>query len=269
MDLVCNSEEGKIKWIHKPDDPCAITVEWKHPSGCPIIRVNALWNFFDKYRVYLAPSLILGGLFFLVFGGYFIKTSLFIITFSTVLFFITAILYAFIISYNAETWVGWIVLPVSTIIGFIIAYFTSAFMRIGVILIGLWAGATVGAMVYQSVGYLITSKVGMLWSLMGVLAIISSILAIKFYRLVMIIGTSIVGAFLLMRGIGIYSGGYPNEFELHNEIVSGTMKFVPWTVYVYILGVIVSAGLSVLWKLKILKFPGGSKLNERYFDINN
>lgn len=245
-----------------------ITIEWEHQSGCPIIKANALWQFFDKYRVYLAPSVILLGLFFLILGGHFIKTSVFFITFASIVFTLLAILYAFALSYKTPEWVGWIILTGSMVLGAVVALLTAAFVRVGVILIGIWAGATVGSLAYQTFAYLIASEVIMLWSLMAVFALIGAVLSIKLYKFILVIGTSIIGGFLFIRGIAFYAQGYPNEFELHNEIVSGELDNVPWTVYVYVVSMIICAILSFLWKQKKLKLLSRSK-SEGYFDINS
>ena len=55
----------------------------------------------------------------------------------------------------------------------------------------------------------------------------------------MILGTSLIGAFLFIRGIGLLAGGYPNEFQLHNDIISGDIKNMPWTAYVYMIAMVI------------------------------
>jgi len=39
-----------------------------------------------------------------------------------------------------------------------------------------------------------------------------------------IISTSILGAFATVRGIAIFAGGYPSEFDLYRDITSGNAK---------------------------------------------
>jgi hypothetical protein len=265
--LHCKDEDGEITWNEESLDPCTITVEWENRHGCPIIRANALWTFFNKYDVYFAVTVIILGLFFLILGGYFIKTSVFIIVFWTVATFLTIIVYAFIISWDAEEWIGWIVIPLSIVIGAVVAFFTASFIRIGVILTGIWAGATVGSILFQTVVYLITSEVWMLWTLMAFFGLLGAVIAVKFYKLINIVGTSIIGAFLLVRGIAFYVGGYPNEFQLHNEIVHGGIDNVPWTVYVFVISMPILAILSILWKSKTLKLNHSTDKKDGYYDI--
>ena len=269
LKLLCAKEFGNQEWMHKVEDPCTITIQWETPHGCPIIKVNALWSFVDRYREFLAPALLLAGFFFLFLGGYFAKVSIFIVIFSTVVFFVTAISYAFIISYKAEDWLGWIILPSAAILGAIVAFFVSTFIKIGVILIGLWTGAIMGLVLFQSLIHLITTEVWMLWTLMTVCAILCWVISIKIYNLVMILGTSLIGAFLFIRGIGLLAGGYPNEFQLHNDIISGDIKNMPWTAYVYMIAMVIWAILSALWKFKRLRLHKKRRESyDGYYDIN-
>lgn len=39
-----------------------------------------------------------------------------------------------------------------------------------------------------------------------------------------IISTSILGAFATVRGVAIFAGGYPAEFDLYRDITSGNAK---------------------------------------------
>lgn len=45
-------------------------------------------------------------------------------------------------------------------------------------------------------------------------AIIASILSFYFYDRVLILATSFGGSYMLLRGISLYAGGFPNEFTL-------------------------------------------------------
>lgn len=269
LKLLCANKDGEIKWNEESFDPCTVSLEWENERGCPIIRANAIWNFLYKYRLYLTPTVIITGLFFLILGGYFIKISIFIIVFCTVATFLTIIIYAFIMPWDASEWIGWIVFPGSMIIGAIIAFFMASFIRIGIIIIGVWAGATLGSLLFQTFVYLITSEVWMLWTLMGVLGLLGALTAVKFYKLLNIIGTSIIGAFLFIRGIAIYIGGYPNEFQLHNEIVAGNIDNVPWSLYVYVIFMIIFTVLSILWKAKRLKINFRSHAKDGYFEVGS
>lgn len=104
---------------------------------------------------------------------------------------------------------------------------------------------------------------------MGVLGLLGAITAVKFYKLLNIIGTSIIGAFLFIRGIAIYAGGYPNEFQLHNELVAGNIDNVPWSFYVYVIFMIIFSALSIVWKVKRLKINFRNHAKDGYFEVGS
>ena len=69
----------------------------------------------------MTPVIIIIGAIFLLFGGYFRKTSVFLIVLVTVVFAVLVILYAFILSYSTPEWTGWIILAGAIVIGAIAA----------------------------------------------------------------------------------------------------------------------------------------------------
>jgi len=42
---------------------------------------------------------------------------------------------------------------------------------------------------------------------------------------IIIVSTSFVGAYLIVRGISLYVGDFPNEIDLHNNIIHGKFGF--------------------------------------------
>ena len=149
LQIYWNKKDLPPQLIKDSNNPWKITVSWESTKGCPIIKANALWNFFHEYKAYLAPGLIIAGIFYLIFGGYFKRVSIFIITFFTTLFVVFIILYAFILSYKTPDWVGWIILILASVAGLLVAFFTSTFMRTGIILIGAWAGGMLGTWLFK------------------------------------------------------------------------------------------------------------------------
>ena len=50
---------------------------------------------------------------------------------------------------------------------------------------------------------------------MIICGIIVCLLAVLYFDYIIIVGSSIVGAYSLIRGISIFAGGYPSEFLLY------------------------------------------------------
>lgn len=76
----------------------------------------------------------------------------------------------------------------------------------------------------------------------GVLGLVFGVLAIFMMRFVVVIATSVVGAYAVMRGIGSFAGNYPDEFALKDELMKGDTN-LPWQTYAYLGG---WAALSLL-----------------------
>jgi len=70
-------------------------------------------------------------------------------------------------------------------------------------------------------------------------AITCAVLAYKLFNPAVILGTAFIGSYLLMRGIGMYAGGFQNEYTIVSEIESGTAANILWTTYAYLAGMIV------------------------------
>ena len=200
--------------------------------------------------MYLIPVLIIIGLFFLVLGSCFTKISVFLISAITIVFIILLILYSFILSFSTPEWVGWIILPVSVIIGVIAGFFLASFLKLGTFVIGAWFGATLAMILFEMFVYKISSKEFVLWIMISLLGLIIGILALKFLKTILIIGTSFIGAFMVVRGVSFYIGGYPNEFELYNEIQVGNIDNVPYTFYIYAAFIVILAVIGAIVKYK-------------------
>ena len=40
---------------------------------------------------------------------------------------------------------------------------------------------------------------------------------------IIIVSTSLIGSYLIVRGISLYVGNFPNELDLHNDIIAGNL----------------------------------------------
>jgi len=259
MRLICSdNEEQNFRNIQRAQDPCTITVIRETPTGCPVFRINSLFRFLSQYSDFIAPVIIVIGLLFLLVGGYFKKVSIFVIVLISSIFVVTFILYAFILPAKTPDWVGWVVLFGSAAAGIIAAALTVTFIKLGVFLVGCWLGGTLATCLFQMFIHLISSKPFVLWIIIAVLALAFGLLSLKFLKFVMVVGTSFIGAFLVIRGIASFLGGYPNEFQLFNEIQAGQVDNVPWEVYIYIASMFVISLLGMLFQHKRFKiFKGG------------
>lgn len=80
-------------------------------------------------------------------------------------------------------------------------------------------------------------KVYSVWSLVGfavVFCILLGILGYRYYDHIIILSTSLTGAYMIVRPISWIFGGFPNEFLLAEEIKAGSLPTLPSIFFVYL-----------------------------------
>lgn len=120
-------------------------------------------------------------------------------------------------------WVVWLTLVVSVGIGSGAGYATQRWARTGVLLIGTWIGGIMGGGLYSAFLYQYADENPMmvLWMSIAFCAILVAVLSMVFFDHAVIFCSAILGSFVLVRGISVYTGGYPNEFLMAQQYSSG------------------------------------------------
>lgn len=49
----------------------------------------------------------------------------------------------------------------------------------------------------------------------------------------MIVSTSLIGSYIIVRTISLVFGGFPNELNFNTNISTNTLTTLPWTFYIY------------------------------------
>lgn len=81
-------------------------------------------------------------------------------------------------------------------------------------------------------------------------AILAAILSFFFYEPVLIIGTAFAGSYMFFRGISFYAGGFPNEFDLAEQVKEGVEDaFTPWF-YLYLVLILMLTGFGAFVQFK-------------------
>ena len=128
-------------------------------------------------------------------------------------FLILLFFYALFLQDDTEDWVGWTVLICAGLIGLIVGVLMVKIQRVGAAILAGWGGFMLGLLLNETVLYKAQSQV-LFWSVGIACAILCAVLTLFIYNHVLITSTSFMGAYFFWRGISLYAGGYPNEFEL-------------------------------------------------------
>lgn len=136
-----------------------------------------------------------------------------------------------------EDWAKWLCFGAIVVGGCILGYIIMSMRKYGIGILAAWGGVMVGFVITTA---FIISDTYMYWGILIASGAIFFFLAIKVEKTVIIMLTSFMGSYCLVRGISMYVGGFPNENELHKEVSSGAVN---WTTFekefYYYLGAIV------------------------------
>jgi hypothetical protein len=121
--------------------------------------------------------------------------------------------------------------------------------------LGGWLGTIISLILFNAFLYKIEVDPPelLLYISISVLGLVFGVLAIVFYQVFVIISTSICGAYITIRSISLPIGGFPNEFDIAEQIQNQNLDFtVTWQFYVYMNAIIIMAliGMFVQWKIK-------------------
>lgn len=191
------------------------------------------------------------GIFFLFWGRYYIKHTIFIATTLIVATIMILIAYIIFLS-DAPDWVSWICITFSLIAGFAMGFLLMNFFRLGVATTSLWAGISLGTLVNITFLYTFGSKYLMLVN--NILwVVIFLFFGYFFFNKTFIFSTAILGSYFFARGVALVFGGFPNEFVLITLISTSEIDRIDPIFYAY-LGLIVFLTIgSVIYQSRVWK----------------
>lgn len=218
---------------------CNYSTSISAADACPVFTVNGLWTFLEQYDWLWGAVFIVLGVFLTFLGRKLFLAAVFIASFFLTGLLFLAICYGTFLSDNSEDWVGWLMLAISIILGTIVGVLLVKYSKFAAAVIGAWAGYILGLFLND----LALWPIGLAWVFWVVniaCALICAILAFIFFNPAVILGTAFIGSYSLMRGIGLYAGGFQNEYTIAQEIQSGAVDNILWTTYAYLAGVLVT-----------------------------
>jgi hypothetical protein len=144
-----------------------------------MFSVHALWNLFEKYEIGLALAMIILGVFLMIFGGRYFKTTIILSTAFVLGTAVLLVLYVFIMPAATPEWTVWLSLFVIYGIGGGIGLIVSYFARFGVLFVGAFMGTVVGLIFYNMFIYRISdfNPLLMLWLTLMIFGVLVSILS--------------------------------------------------------------------------------------------
>ena len=219
-------------------------------TACPVFSYNSLVKFATDNKYVFGPIFIAIGLFLTFLGLKLLGFALFFAFTIVTTWLILFVVYAkFLADVDAE-WVHWLVLSAAIIVGLFAGMLGCYCQKLAAALLAAWGGYTLGVLINTSFLYIVENSV-LFWSINLGLALLCAFLAMLVYHPAIIVATSFVGAYLVMRGIGLMAGGFPNEYVLINMVKAGLISRIDPIFYFYLGGIIVmtAVGICSQWRM--------------------
>jgi len=143
-----------------------------------------------------------------------------------------------------KDWWFWVIIAVSVVIGIVCGLLLFWLRKLGVAAAGAFLGYVIGNFLYTLVVYKLDGDGTPVWyyvTLIGC-ALICGILAFWLTETIFILATSFGGAYISVRMVGTMLGKYPDESFIAQQIASGEIENVSWTVYLF-LGIMVALAI--------------------------
>ena len=97
-------------------------------------------------------------------------------------------------------------------------------VKLGTFILGGWVGASSGTMLFNAFLQGVFGKHGheAYLSMIFFFILLGGFLAIYLLNHAVMLGSSVVGSYSFIRGLGIFIGGFPNEILVYAELQNGS-----------------------------------------------
>lgn len=264
-ELKCNStvnklfDESKSYHMQKMSDGKYQTVlyfESKH--ACPKYNFYVIWKFVNDYVGFFALALIAFGAFNCLLGHKLAKFTAFLLALFGV---VVVVLFfsQYILPSGCDEWVIWVILIIGIILGCTAGYFVFKYHeKILTFLVGGLGGFLLGEFLFNLFGNAINGNGTLIHILFIVISIVACIILAYFLKsFIIILATSFIGSYALIRGISLFAGHFPSEYTVIDLKERGETdqlkKILTWRVYVYLAFIVITCGLSIYVQFKLKK----------------
>lgn len=210
----CDSEAEEITdlKIIEGNYSCVYTLEFKSRYGCPLGSAYLLLKLMEEYNYYFMVVMVLLGVFLCFVGKKYIAPTIVVLCSIVACYALTALILSLFPNFiKTELWL-FVCLLVCFIIGFIIGYLTRNMVGFYIVLAGGFLGYSVATFLYQLVqNYVEWDPQILYYVCIGVCVVVGGLIGYFLADPILILGLSIFGGYLAMRGVSLVAGHYLDE----------------------------------------------------------
>lgn len=242
VNITCDESKDVIEYTGTQKDGNNYAVFATHKTGCPTIQYSLIYKFLQNYSYLWGAVVILLGLIFCFAGNALINGILFltgaIISFGALSYVTFAILEH--LDKSPTDTVQWCIVGACGIVGIGLGLLVKKIRPLGIAALAAWGGVVLGLLITTT---FVVSNQYAKWGTIAACAFALGYTAFRVEKVVMIIVTSMIGSYMILRGISMYAGGFPNESYISEEIRMGaiTWESFPKSFYGYLGGILVCA----------------------------
>jgi hypothetical protein len=235
-------------------------------SACALLSIDQVSQFISDNPI---PFTIVGaviGLAVAVLGLKLFLPTLFITGFASGFFIALFVFFGEVVTPDSRESTKWILVGFAVVMGLLLGFIAVKANKFGLFIIGALLGVILALLLYNAILFKIQSNPAELVLLitLGVLGVGFGVLALVFYKHVIIIATSLIGSYCFVRSLSLVIGGFPNEIQLIQQVQTQDYNFAThWPFYIYMNVVFLLTLFTIYVQYKIKK---RSEANEVDFD---
>jgi len=229
------------------DDLTIISLTAYSKYGCPVVSLNQYIDFLVNSEKYLAIIFGVTGLILCFFGLTMFKFAIFFIS-ATAGTIITGSIFFEFTNLGTDEWVLWCTFAASLVLGFALGVIALKLEKLAHAIVGAALGVVGGLILYNAViAPIVTDKAGTFpfYFVLIVLALVGAGVALYMFEKILIVATSLIGAYLTIRSLSIFIGGFP----LETYVAEGLQQFDA-AVYAYLFTTIVLSIWGMYFQFK-------------------
>ena len=162
------------------------------------------------------------GFFVSFFGKKLVKPTICIIGTMASLLLLSLLIFTLAFNRDTSDTIEWVVFGVCCVVGILIGLILAWLSRFGTAVLAAWGGVSLALMLYTSFVYKIDNEQKVVfWIFVILMGVVAGLLGFALFNHAIIIATAIVGSYLVIRGISLYAGHFPNEMVIIEQIKHG------------------------------------------------
>ncbi len=171
-------------------------------------------------KPYIGAIAITGGIMLCFYGLALVKPSICFITFLSCIVVSLFIFYACFLTALEITPVFWYFLGGGIGGGLVVGILMAKYVKVGAAILGGWGGFALGLILNESILWHFELS-WLFWTANIGCIVVAAVFTYKIFEPAVIVSTSVVGSYFLIRGVSCYVGHYYNEFTIINELKAG------------------------------------------------